>query len=311
MGDLLLGDGLGFLRERHNPRAISHPSDGYRRYHGRAPGEWGSSPVHSPSGLIGLHTTEGLHDGDLVGVDLGAESTANYLASTSTKASYHAIVDSDSVVELLPPDFRAWHIAVAWANQHVYGVAIGGHARRVYVDRDWMAAVIKRLAPLVQAYRDWSEEEHGIEIPLETTTPAGARAGARGFMAHGQWQDNRYDPGFDDNPAYQTGWAADGDLWGDLFTEVEALERGTPPPPFPIVPPKETIVQTYTVKDRRTSYLIAFGAGRAIEVQTEPAGNEAWDRWAYTADTHASLETLSEEQYADAKAAMRAQRISA
>ena len=42
-------------------------------------------------------------------------------------------------------------------------------------------------------------------------------------------------------------------------------------------------------------------------MQTEPAGNESWDRWGYAAASHDSLEELTGAQYADAKAAMRAQ----
>ena len=46
-------------------------------------------------------------------------------------------------------------------------------------------------------------------------------------------------------------------------------------------------------------------------MQTEPAGNEPWDRWTYAAASHASLEELTGDPYADARTTMRVQRISA
>lgn len=241
---LLLSDGLGYLRENYNPNAKLRWTDGNRRYHGRAPGEW-ANPVHVPSGIAALHTTEGLHD--TAPPDLGAESTARYLATTSRSASYHSIWDSDSIVELLPPNFRAWHIAGGswhpaarngWPNGHIYGTSLGGHANRVYTDKGWMAAALQNGIRILHAWREWSHTHRGIYVPLQTITVDEAWQGARGFMEHGQWQYDRYDPGFSRRQSREVNYRPAGQLWDDLLAGLQLLE--SPQPPFPIPPSKES-----------------------------------------------------------------------
>lgn len=58
---------------------------------------------------IVIHITAGLEDLDLKGADLSAEKTARYFATTDRKASAHAVVDSDTIIDLLPDKAVAFH----------------------------------------------------------------------------------------------------------------------------------------------------------------------------------------------------------
>lgn len=228
MGDLLIGEGLGYLREHPNPNAIAHPTDGGLRYHGRPPRE---RPGHSPKGILTAHSTEGLHD--TVPPDLGAESTARYLATTRRSASYHFLCDSDSAIELLPPAWRAWHVARddsnrlrnSWANTHTYGWAYGGQAARWNDDPTWAQAVIAQAAPVLHAYREWCRITRGIYVPLRTVSTGDIARGARGFTEHGSWQRDRYDPGWSGTAAVNISYTPGGQSWRDLFDLLRDYER--------------------------------------------------------------------------------------
>lgn len=60
------------------------------------------------------HITAGLSD--FAGADGSAESTLRYSSSTATQASYHGIVDSDSIIDCLPDTYTAWAQGVRGHN---------------------------------------------------------------------------------------------------------------------------------------------------------------------------------------------------
>src|SRR5687768_18399320 len=59
-------------------------------------------------GLIVIHVTAGLQDLDMSGEDLTAAKTNQYGATTSRRASWHAVVDSDSIEDSLPDGYTAF-----------------------------------------------------------------------------------------------------------------------------------------------------------------------------------------------------------
>ena len=82
--------------------------------------------MHSPRreelvGIIGVHTTEGVLDGQ--GPDMGAENTANYISDRDTYGSYHDIADTDSLVYVVDYDDEAFHIATHKLNRRTTGLA--------------------------------------------------------------------------------------------------------------------------------------------------------------------------------------------
>lgn len=127
--------------------------------------------------------------------------------------------------------------------------------------------------------------------------------------------DQRYGPSRDRPHRSVQATSCPGDAeakWIDAGMAPEPEPLNVPQPePSPIILEEDTIVQTFTLTGPHTTYLIAFGAGRAIEVQTEPPGNAAWDRWAATAEAHPSLKELTPAQYSDARSATEARRIHA
>lgn len=91
-----------YLLDNENPNAPRR-SDGRRGWF--YPGRRGRARI------ISLHTGEIAQDVD--GTDLSAERIARYFTRSTRPASYHEVVDSDSVVELLPHGYTAFSV-VGW-----------------------------------------------------------------------------------------------------------------------------------------------------------------------------------------------------
>ena len=80
---------------------------------------------------IVLHVTAGLED--FTPPDLGAESTIRYGLANARPASWHGIVDSDSVIDCLPDSYTAFH--VIGYNSQTLGLGVGSEERRVGEER--------------------------------------------------------------------------------------------------------------------------------------------------------------------------------
>lgn len=156
--------------------------------HRQGPDTWYPSR-RDPLDVIVMHITAGLEDLD--GADASAERTARYAATTTRKVSWHAGVDSDSFLHLLPASYTAWHCQ--GFNSESYGVEISKATTRwtgmppAWVDRT-LANTAALLAPIVKQY----------DIPLRRLTRAQVLAGGRGFAAHADLDpERRSDPGAD------------------------------------------------------------------------------------------------------------------
>lgn len=79
-----------YLLDNPNPAC---PDRGDGRY-------WGYAEMQAQPYLIAVHSTESF--ADELGDDMGAENVAAYFSRSTTAASYHTIVDSDSTVRGLP-----------------------------------------------------------------------------------------------------------------------------------------------------------------------------------------------------------------
>lgn len=142
---------------------------------------------YKPIELIVLHTAENLPD--YVAPDNGAEGVAAYGASTS-RASWHVTVDSDSTIYMLPDEFTAWH--VRGYNSRSLGIEMSGHAATNWTEAPvtWRTALLQRAAAVVADWcRTWD-----IPVVQLTSPPAD---GARGIVAHSTLDPTRRrDPGF-------------------------------------------------------------------------------------------------------------------
>lgn len=175
---------------------------------------------------IVVHITAGLQDLDGV-ADQSAERTAAYCASTDRKVSWHSGSDSDSVLELLPSGFTAWHAKDY--NSRTYGHEISKTSPDWRnLPGPWMDATLRRaaehLGPMARTL--------GIPVRHATKTEldrAIATNGAPvGFVAHADLDpDDRRDPGYIARPP-----AGDTFPW-NRFLDLVGRTPASPPAPSP------------------------------------------------------------------------------
>jgi len=176
------------------------------------------------SGVVVLHTGENATD--MVGVDYGAENVARYLSTRTTYGSYHVLVDSDSTVPVLPPEYEAYHCI--YTNNHSVGISAGIQLRHWdAMPKSRRDAILRRMGEAAAEYAKWLKRARGIEIPARWLTRAEALAGVPGFIEHG-----RTDPWRRSDP-----WDRDSDEAADFMRYyIGALGMGTSPVVVPIVP---------------------------------------------------------------------------
>ena len=134
-----------------------------------------------------LHTSE--QKPDFNPPDHGAEWLAQYAASTTRNASWHANCDADSTIYLLPPSYRAWHVhRYSWSSLGVE-MATKAHLWDSLPD-EWVDGCLTQTARLVAL---WCRE---FDIPPVLINRKQVDAGEAGITYHG-WLDpaRRSDPG--------------------------------------------------------------------------------------------------------------------
>jgi len=172
-----------YLLDHPNPNC---PDRGDGKY-------WGYAEMQGQPFLIAVHTTESF--ADELGEDMGAENVAAYFSRSTTAASYHTIVDSDSTVRCLPAGLDGTTVHTAF---HCYGRNTGtlgiSFAMRASewptVSPAWATAALERAADEVALWcRRW-------DIPARRVSRAEADAGVSGITGHGILQpEDRTDPG--------------------------------------------------------------------------------------------------------------------
>lgn len=143
------------------------------------------------SGTCIVHTAECARDD--VGEDTSAEGTAKFIAERADYGSYHTLVDSDSIIEMVPYEYEAWQDSETnnWAvgisaalRTTDWGNMPADREERVYRNLAWAAA------DFVTYMRT-----KGIEVERKRISGADARARKPGFCAHGDSGISRSDPG--------------------------------------------------------------------------------------------------------------------
>src|SRR5687768_475073 len=99
------------------------------------------------TGTCIIHTSESIIDH--LGPDAGAESTANFIRTRYDYGCYHTLVDSDSIMELVPYEYETWQDSETnnWAVGLSAAVRAGewntiepGRRDRIYRNLAWAAA---------------------------------------------------------------------------------------------------------------------------------------------------------------------------
>lgn len=172
---------------------------------------------------IVIHTAESLPDFD--GDDSAAERLADWASRTTRAVSWHASVDSDSTIPMLPDEYTAFH--VRGYNSSTLGVEIATQARKWdEAPEEWVDGVLDQLAALVAG---WCKA-HGI--PGQRITKAEYDAGGKGLLAHAS-----LDPGRRTDPGGAFPWA-------ELERRVGAILS-----PPPTKPKKKKATKKSTKKD--------------------------------------------------------------
>ena len=169
---------------------------------------------------IVLHVTAGLED--FTPPDSGAEATIRYGLSNSRPASWHGIVDSDSVIDCLPDAYTAFH--VVGYNSHTLGLEIANRdARWAGKPQRWVDATIANAA----AWCRPRVAKYGLPVNLADKAEVDRciRAGRPfGFTYH-RYLDptRRIDPGRDFP-------------WQQFAAHLTADTAKPAPPPFTMSP---------------------------------------------------------------------------
>lgn len=147
-----------------------------------------------PSGLVVVHTAESYPDE--TGPDTGAENVAAFIARRTNYGSYHHIVDSDSIIQLVRFSDEAFHDATG-SNPYSYGVSAATQAAKWNdVGKEWRNDTVKNMARAAARYARWVKSNHGILIPARSVTRAESEARKPGFISHAARDPRRRtDPG--------------------------------------------------------------------------------------------------------------------
>ncbi len=145
-----------------------------------------------------VHCTAGVEDLSMSGTDSSAENTARYAGTTTRQVSWHAGNDSDSIIELLPPHYVAWH--TIGYHDATYGHEISKrHMTWTGMPAAWVTATLTLAAQhMGKIARDAGIPfRHISKEQLDKAIAAGDPS-MGGFVGHRQLDPTRRtDPGTD------------------------------------------------------------------------------------------------------------------
>lgn len=175
-----------------------------------------------PTGATILHTAESIMD--TVGMDTGAENVAAFIQRRATPGSYHDLVDSDSIVNLVPYHLAAFQDGT---GSNSYALSISWACRTT----DWPNMSAERrdafLRQGAEAYRRqqiWLRASGYPPTPIARISAANVSAGLAGFCYHGDRDPGRRsDPGMTSFPF---------DRFAQLCSQAIGGTPEPPPPPI-------------------------------------------------------------------------------
>jgi hypothetical protein len=135
------------------------------------------------TGGVLIHTAENVMDS--VGPDTGAENVAAYIARRQDYGSYHILADSDSVIEMMPATYTAFHCAAQGYNSVTVGVSYACRTVDLNPDSDWFRNATNLIAgTLVRWFRDANIDP----VQAARFVPATETRLRPGFSTHGEAQ---------------------------------------------------------------------------------------------------------------------------
>lgn len=204
-----------------------------------------------PSGVVVVHTAEWFPDES--GPDTSAENCAAFIARRTNYGSYHHLVDSDSIIQLVRFGDEAFHDATG-SNPHSYGVSAATQAAKwETVDKDWRDDTVLNMARATARYARWVKTNHGVIIPARRITRTQSEARTPGFISHAE-----RDPARRTDPGKTFPWA--------MFLAEYADEIGAKVPTTTTLPSVSLslIREAARVDPPRASYLARYPSGTKL-----------------------------------------------
>jgi hypothetical protein len=166
----------------------------------------------TPSGVVVVHTAESFPDERPP--DTGAENVAAFIARRTNAGSYHDLVDSDSIIQLVRYSDEAFGDATG-SNPHAYHVSAATQAAKwSQLGDTWVDATVRNMAAAAARYARWLFAQRGVLIPARQITRDDSERRIPGFISHAKRDpDRRTDPG----ATFP---------WGDFLTDYAAIMRG-------------------------------------------------------------------------------------
>lgn len=229
----------------------------YFETHAQKLNQWGRTRRNGakPSGVIVIHTAESATD--FSGADSGAENVARYFTQATRYASYHAICDADTTIQLVPWASEAWHDT--GTNNHSVGISGAIQCKDWDELGDRGKLIVRRMAAAAADYATWLKATRGITIPAHKITREQSRNKVPGFLAHGT-----SDPGRRSDPGAQFDW----DLFFREFKAALGQDEG-------VVEPKPTPPKPAAKKDSAAHRTYNPGEVKAIQAALNRAGYDA------------------------------------
>lgn len=213
------------------------------------------------SGTCIIHTAECAMD--LEGDDSSAENCAHFIANRADYGSYHRLVDSDSIIDMLPWEYEAWQDSET--NNWAVGISAALSAGRWNeVPEDRRDRFYINMAICAAEFVQYMASK-GVEVPVRRITGAEARARVPGFCAHGDSGISRSDPGiqFDwDKFFAYTNLALAGNL-SEIEEDMGTLEAITPTAMDNLRVMVAGVVKTETANIQKS---VAFQEGFAVKM---------------------------------------------
>lgn len=210
---------------------------------------------NTPTWAVGVHTSEG---------STGPGSAANlaaFIARRSDPGSYHAIVDSEETIVLVPPDYTTFSVAADGYNSRTWHICLAGRSADLSPDDPNTQAMIARAGEVIRFL--WGLL--GID-PNANAQWIGTDALNRpGLFCHGTVQP------WDRSDAWST--HPDQELLNQLL--INAITPPTPPiPPTPEVDE----MKRYLLKGDKAAdiYLCDAGLGWKWHIPAGQMANIVW-----------------------------------
>lgn len=218
------------------------------------------------SGVIVVHTAE--NSPDWSPPDTGAEAVAKFIVGRPDPGSYHDLVDSDTVVNLVRYDCEAFHDGTG-SNPHSLGLSFATTAARwPTMPEAWTVAAIRNGARAAATMAAHVKARTGIVIPPRRITRAQSEARVPGFISHAE-----RDPGRRSDPGARFPWAL-------FLAEYARLTSAGEPEPDQSVE-DDDMIPVIGVQGDTTRYYAALCDGYVrVFYQWPPEGLDAQTVWA-------------------------------